>query len=197
MPERLPGLLDAACARHWQAALAAYPGGSLKLADVLALDAVLGALRAVRPKLGTRTCVLADQCWVRRARPAHHWHQDGALHHDFVARPGGVPLPILTLWIPLVDCGVDAPGLAWARPALTRLLPPAELNDAAVQARYGGAIEHPELAAGGGLLFDGGLLHRTHLTAAMTRPRTSIELRFIAASPLPPALRGEMLRPWT
>jgi len=196
MLQRWPGLLTPPLIQRWLARLDDHPAGSLKLAQVLDLDEVLQALRALRPELPARPRVLVGQYWVRRAQPPHHWHQDGALHHDFFAQPAGVPLPMRTVWIPLTPCGVDAPGLAWVQPSLDRLLAPADLAHDQVLARFGEArIESPALAAGEGLLFDGGLLHRSHVLPAMTRPRTSIELRFIGDL-LPPALAGELRHEW-
>jgi len=146
-------------------------------------------LPLLEQRLGPAPQVVTSQCWVRRAQPAHSWHQDGALHHDFKAP--AAPLPMWTAWLPLVPCGVDAPGLAWLLPSLPRLLSPAELQQPF------DAVQQPPLDAGELLLFDGGLLHRTHVTPAMTQPRTSIELRFIAAGAVPARLRGEMLQPWS
>ena len=190
---RIPGLLPPATAAHWLTMLAARPGGSLKLADAFDLRELLQALTPLRPaiesRLGRQPQLIASQCWVRRARPPHGWHQDGALHHDFVSGP---LLVMLTCWIPLVRCGRDAPGLEWVEPTLDTLLKPSELTDDAVQTRFTRFVQ-PEFAAGEAVLFDGGLLHRTHTTPVMTLPRTSIELRFIAAGPAPPRLAGETL----
>jgi hypothetical protein len=196
MLQRRPALLSTSWVRRWLARLDKQPGGSLQLAQTLDLDEVLAALRTLRPELPRRPRVLTGQCWVRRAQPAHHWHQDGALHHDFFVQSEGVPLPMWTVWIPLTPCGVDAPGLAWVDPSPDHLLAPAELSHERVLARFGAArLEHPALAAGEGLLFDGGLLHRSHVLPSMTRPRTSIELRFIGAL-VPAALADEPLRDW-
>jgi ectoine hydroxylase-related dioxygenase (phytanoyl-CoA dioxygenase family) len=201
MLQRLPGLLPAATAARWRAVLAQLPGGSLRLADAMDIAAMLPALHtlqdAVQRRLGAAPQLVLSQCWVRRAQAPHQWHQDGALNHDFIADGGGLPLPMLTAWIALTDCGVDAPGLEWRLPSLTHLLLPAELGDAEVRRRFAaGCFEHPALAAGDAVLFDGGLLHRTHTTPAMTQPRTSIELRCIAAGAVPDRLRGENLLAW-
>jgi ectoine hydroxylase-related dioxygenase (phytanoyl-CoA dioxygenase family) len=196
MLQRRPGLLPMPLVHRWRARLDERPGGSLKLAQALDLDEVLQSLRALRRELPARPRVLTGQCWARRAQPPHHWHQDGALHHDFIARRTGAPLPMWTLWIPLMPCGIDAPGLAWVEASLDHLLAPAELTHDRVLARFGaGRIVHPALAAGEGLLFDGGLLHRSHAHPAMTQPRTSIELRFIGDH-LPAALADEPLHDW-
>jgi hypothetical protein len=195
-------LLGAATVGRWRSAVDARSEGSLKLSEVLDLSEVLAALAPLRPALqamlGARLCIDADECWVRRARPAHLWHQDGALRHDFLAAPGLPPadalLAMRTLWITLTPCGVDAPGLEWAEPSPQHLLVPAELTEAAVDAAWPGRV-HPALDAGDALLFDGALLHRTHRTPAMARPRTSIELRFFAA-PAPARLAGDRMLAW-
>lgn len=192
-------LLPAATVARWRAVLDARPGGSLRLIETLALAEVLAALAPLRPllrsTLGPRPYCDVDQCWVRRAQPPHHWHQDGALRHDFIAHPGVPPaealLTMRTVWIALTPCGVDAPGLEWAEPAPTRLLSPAELTDAAVQATHPRRVR-PVLAAGDALLFDGARLHRTHVTPAMNRPRTSVELRFFPDPP-PARLAGDRM----
>jgi hypothetical protein len=202
--QRLPGLLPPVAVARWRGALATRPGGSLKLAEALPLHEVLHTLEAlpglVAQRLGAAPRLLASQCWVRRAQPPHHWHQDGALHFDFLAHGGPPPpdalLTMLTCWIPLDDCGADAPGLEWLPASPARLLQPQELGNAALRARFGAsASEHPALAAGEALLFDGALLHRTHWRPTMTRPRTSIELRFVAANTLPQRLARETLLP--
>lgn len=196
--QRWPGAIGRAALARWSSALAARPEPTLRLPDALDLDDVLRELLPLRPaiaaRLGAPPRVLAGQCWVRRARPPHHWHQDGALHHDFAAPGAAEPLAMLTLWVPLVRCGDDAPSLAWLPLAPPRLLRPDELATVATRGDHG-AVEHAVLAAGEALLFDGALLHATHATPAMTRARTSIELRFVADD-RDPRLRGEPLRDW-
>lgn len=187
--------VDPATAGRWLALADAHAGGSLKLADVLDVDDVLAALQPLlQPVLGDAHDLLVGQCWLRRARPPHAWHQDGALHAAFDGHD--VLLPIVTCWLALTDCGRDAPSLEWVEPASTSLLAPPELTDEAVKARHApAAFAHAELRAGDALLFGGGLLHRTHVTPAMHRPRTSLELRFIDRRIAAPRLTGEPRRP--
>jgi hypothetical protein len=154
--------------------------------DVLASQ----ALPLVRAALGSAATPLRGQRWLRRQYPTHlappgqsphGWHQDGALHFDFLTGPDPHtvrPRALLTLWVPLVACGHDAPGLALVPRRLDRLLAPVELSDQAVTQRWGAEVWTPHLAAGEALLFAGDLLHRTARTAAMDRARTSLELRF-------------------
>jgi hypothetical protein len=155
--------------------------------------------------LGPQPLCLATQCWLRRQYPAalrpagqhpHQWHQDGALGCRFEAGPGVAPetlAPLLTAWVPLVDCGDDAPSLEWLLDGPPGLVPPAGLLDAALPAGPA-ARRHARLAAGQALLFGPALLHRTHVTPAMRQPRVSVELRFVTPLTLPERLRGESCR---
>lgn len=164
----------------------------------LAAGSLGGLLRARAAR-----ALLASQCWLRlqhpaRSRPAgehpHQWHQDGALGCRF--EPAAAPptlAPLLTAWVALDDCGDDAPSLEWIAAPLAEVLAPAELGDAALRRRFGAAARsHAVLAAGDALVFDGALLHRTHVTPAMQRSRASLELRW-ALAPLPQRLAAETL----
>ncbi len=176
------------------------------------LDALVGQvwrdpLRAlVRAWLGPQVALLADQCWARRqfapgAYPAghapHEWHQDGALHFDFVAPyPADALLRMLTCWIALTPCGDDAPGLELVRDPLPGLLAPGDLAAGQIAARFGSAaFWRPVFAPGDAIVFSGGSLHRTHVEPAMHRGRTSLELRFVAADEQIARLRDERLVP--
>ncbi len=176
------GLVAPALAAQWAAALG--DGPSRRLDDPLRFVPHLGP----RPPGADR--LLASQCWVRHGDPAHHWHQDGALHHDF--RAAAAPLPLWTCWIALTRCGDDAPGLEWIdAPAPALLLAPPELADAALRARFP-AVCRPVCAPGDAVWFDGARIHRT--AVAGPRRRTSIELRFVPAGPLPARLAGETVQ---
>ena len=162
-----------------------------------------------------------DQCWIRRqhapasARPTHHpltrhpptphpptprahsWHQDGALRFDFLAGDGDTPpadalLRMVTCWIALTPCGADAPGLELVAAPIDRMLTPAELRDDAVDARWPDAPRlRPLMGAGDAAVFTGNVLHRTHVDGAMSRSRTSIELRCFSADHVPARLGGD------
>ena len=161
-----------------------------------------GLRRLCEQVLGPRLACNLDQCWVRRqyasaASPPlhapHAWHQDGALRADFGAAPTlPEPLPMLTCWIALTPCGVLAPGLQWVAEPLPQLLLPVELSAAQVRERFAAERwRQPALAAGDALLLHGSTLHRTHVTAAMTATRTSLELRLFSADRLPARLAGD------
>ncbi len=195
----LAGALPASRCEAWLRAIGPPEGPSRPLSALHALDAA-EVLRVVADSaigarleraLGPEPVCDVDQSWVRHGRPPHSWHQDGALRFDFLAHAGrplptGAPLEMLTCWIALTPCGEDAPGLEWVDVPLDGLLPPAELTDESVGARFtSDRFVRPRLRSGDALVFDGLLLHRTHLTSAMRRPRASLELRFFRAGRVP------------
>jgi ectoine hydroxylase-related dioxygenase (phytanoyl-CoA dioxygenase family) len=173
------------------------PGLDLRaLLDAVARPALAAACARI---LGTAALACdMEQSWWRRQYPpgaaparhhAHAWHQDGALGHDFPARPDGSAdaaglVPLVTCWIALTDCGADAPGLELLAGSPARVLGLADLQDGALRAaarrqgRTDESFERPVLAAGDALVFGGAVVHRTHVAPAMTRVRTSLELRF-------------------
>ncbi len=138
--------------------------------------------------LDPSTCRMEDS-WVRKkgAAPvhAHTWHQDGALGVRFPTEPGTpIPMtPLLTLWVPLDACGVDAPGLELVRHRLDSLLHFTELSDSDLRRRFAPAdFWAPALAPGDALVFLNGTLHRTHLRPEMRRSRVSLEYRLTPRS---------------
>jgi ectoine hydroxylase-related dioxygenase (phytanoyl-CoA dioxygenase family) len=148
---------------------------------------------------GQAVCDL-DQAWVRRQYapsryPARHsphaWHQDGALGYDFLGamttgHDAKALLPMITCWIPLTPCGVDAPGLEFIAERTEALLPVTSLQDAYLRSQYPAeAFWRPVMQAGDSLLFRSGVLHRTFVTSEMIRNRTSIELRFVLRDQIP------------
>ena len=199
--------LPAAAAQRWLAALApqladgvSRPLAELPLdaAEVLATVAAAPVAAQLQAALGPTPWCNLSQSWLRHGRPPHSWHQDGALRHDFMAHwgqpgPADALLELRTLWISLTPgCGRTAPGLQWVDAELDELVLPTELSADAVAARFGNAsFHHAELEPGDALLFDGRLLHRTHLTPAMTQPRLSLELRFFRADALPARVAGD------
>lgn len=200
--------LPAAAAQRWRDTLlpALADGISRPLVDlpldpaaVLATVAAAPVRTALEAALGPSPWCNLSQSWLRHGRPPHGWHQDGALRHDFMAhwgRPGpvGALLELRTLWIALTPgCGRSAPGLQWVDADLHELLLPTGLTDEAVATRFGEAsFRHAELEPGDALLFDGTLLHRTHLTPTMNAPRLSLELRFFRAAGRPARVAGDV-----
>ena len=190
------GWLDAvAAAGNASLALPALPGlDAGAVLQAIADSALRGPLEAA---LGTAPWCNVDQSWLRHGRPPHHWHQDGALGFDFLAHrapspPAGALLEMLSCWIALTPCGASAPGLEWVDAPLDRLLWPAELTDTAVASAFAPQLRgRPVMQPGDALLFDGHLLHRTHLDATMMLPRSSLELRFFRAGSVPPRLAGQ------
>jgi ectoine hydroxylase-related dioxygenase (phytanoyl-CoA dioxygenase family) len=156
--------------------------------------------------LGASLVIDVDQCWVRRQyapqsspprhRP-HSWHQDGALGFEFapsgdVAIPDDAMLRMVTCWIALVPCGVDAPGLELVSDRVDRLLAPTELADGVVERRWPTSRRtQSALDAGDALVFSGDVVHRTHVSAAMTQTRTSIELRCFQTDAIPDRLADD------
>lgn len=175
--------------------------GRLDAAEVLGMVLRSGFREALELELGPAPLCNLDQSWVRHGRPPHSWHQDGALRFDFLAHEGR-PLPedavleMRIVWIALTPCGERAPGLEWIDAPLDGLLRPSELAEDAVAARFGAdRFVRPALAPGDALLFDGLLLHRTQRAAAMTEPRTSLELRFFRADCIPLRVAADRFLP--
>ena len=148
---------------------------------------------------GSAACDL-DQAWVRRQYapsryPAQHaphmWHQDGALGYDFLGamttgHDAKALLPMVTCWIPLTSCGVDAPGLEFVTERTEELMPVTSLQDVFLRSQYPAeAFWKPAMQPGDSLLFRSGVLHRTYVISEMTRDRTSIELRFVLGDKIP------------
>lgn len=218
-PQQVAAAVPAATCARWLAAIDAVAAtlpadhpdtqptsGGLRLTvlgDTLAAEIIHtvwqgAAGAAVRQRLQGPPQAVLTQCWVRRQFPAalrpagqhpHFWHQDGAIGCRFDGSDEAL-LPLTIAWVPLMDCGVDAPSLEWVAPPHTQLLQPLPLMQAA-QAD-GVQVRHAQLAAGDALVFGPALVHRTHVTPAMTRRRISVDLRF-TDRPLPPRMRQERL----
>ena len=210
----LAGLIPADVCERWRRAAEAHLA-SVRCREVPAIDLGLaialltraGGFGRYRAVIGERPVCNLDECWVRRQFPAraavlragsHSWHQDGALRHDFT-RPAALRqsdgqglLDMLTCWIALTPCGIDAPGLELVRTECLGLSMPAELTEDAVARRFDEtAFWRPAMAAGDALLFRGDVLHRTHVTPAMRRDRFSVELRFFDGDRWPARLTGD------
>jgi hypothetical protein len=134
-----------------------------------------------------------EHCSVRyqRAdirRKSYTFHQDASYYSRDPQDHGG-----LTTWIPLCDCGIDAPGLELYPLALDEVLPapdgvtgPYLFCDAeTVIARYGERLWAPALSAGDALIFNHFVVHRTYIRDGMTRERQSVDVRVYPRSRLP------------
>lgn len=90
--------------------------------------------------------------------------------------PAGREAPGLELLPVLVDGLVAARGQGGSRYAQLRL----EITEADLQASYPKTdLWHPEMKPGDVLFFLGTTVHRSYVTSAMTKPRRSLELRFL------------------
>jgi hypothetical protein len=114
----------------------------------------------------------------------HHlsylFHQDGNYHSRDPREHVGI-----TTWIPLVDAGIDAPGLQFHPYKLEELLPlppgitPPYLfaDETYCLERFGDTLWAPPIPAGDVVLFDSFCVHRTYITPTMTRERQSADVR--------------------
>lgn len=135
-----------------------------------------------------------DQAWVRRQFPlhisktgAHQWHQDGALGYNFLEQAADLDhglLDMLIIWVPLVSCGTDAPGLEFINFRQARVLGLTELNDVHLKTLYPPDVFlTPKAEPGDVLVFGGNMIHRTHKTTSMTNERTSLGIRVFSSIP--------------
>lgn len=151
---------------------------SLRLGGALTIDRSLGYARA---KLGSQQRVLP-------------FHQD--------ARTGYWEIPTIAMWMPLVPCGEDAPGLEIVPRRLRSLFPvglyggsdrtdyqayPASALDELIPSW---TVVAPVLAPGDILLFDSYVLHRTQRISGCEGRRVNFDVRFTLAV-APPELPDE------
>ncbi len=136
--------------------------------------------------MGERPLMSASKCNVRRTPPdiPGAWHQDGS----FV----GTDTHTIDVWMALSDCGRDAAGLDVVPRRFDTLLETdaggVVIPHATVEAALadgGPGIVSPEFNAGDVLLFDQFFVHRTAVTAAMTRDRYALETWFFAPARYP------------
>ena len=94
----------------------------------------------------------------------------------------------VNVWVPLTDCGVDAPGLEIMARRTSVIFPtvtsPGDYNQMEIEAEavYRDFPEkvrfYPTPSVGDAVLFLGSTVHRSYIAPSMTRMRTSLELRF-------------------
>jgi len=132
-------------------------------------------------------------CVVRYQRSdlqhkSYAFHQDGSYHSRISRDHVG-----LTTWIPLCDCGRDAPGLELYPRALDEVLPLPDGVEAphlfcdtqTVLERFGNQLWAPEFSAGDVLVFSHFVLHRTHIVPGMTGQRQSADFRVFPGHSVP------------
>jgi len=158
----------------------------------------LGGGRALLPQLMNETIVgLArtylgkepvphDDSYVRSQPPTHAdshlpFHQDQTI----------VGSKLVNIWIPLAECGRDAPGLEVVVGSGGQLMQPANpesggiversrLDEKTVLANYPAkAIWHPLFSVGDVIIFTGDTIHRTYVAPGMARSRASIDMRLV------------------
>ena len=127
--------------------------------------------------------ISAEDTYLRRVAPQSAdtyipFHQDSTA----LANAG------LNVWIPLIDCGVDAPGLEIMARRTGSILPTItsagdynqmEIDPALVYDSFPEQIRfYPTPKVGDAVLFLGTTVHRSHIAPTMTRERSSVELRF-------------------
>lgn len=93
---------------------------------------------------------------------------------------------VLNFWIPLVDAGLDAPGLEIVCEGMDKLITMpknsfSSYDDIKVSPsfmkQYDKKIWHPEVRAGDALVFSNYTLHKTYITPEMQKTRIAIEMR--------------------
>ena len=130
---------------------------------------------------------LEPNSYVRELIPGPHiqalpFHQDQTI----------LKTRLLNIWIPLVNCGVAAPGLEVVVAQKPELLAAAgradhdipveraRIDEDLVIETFGrAALWHPSFNPGDAFVFAGTTVHRTYVRPRMTKPRLSIELRLV------------------
>lgn len=153
-----------------------------------------------KDRYGEEPLFLAEFCTFRRQLPVPDneyvpWHLDANFY--------GFDVPTLTFWVPLVDVGVDAPGLEFCTPrnrlplerivskwsALSRAEKPLSITDEQIV----WLMETEEvdcntiqIGPGDAAVFDQYVLHRTERNEKASAARIAVEFRVASAS-RPPA----------
>ncbi|MBL4636585.1 MAG: hypothetical protein JKY56_22225 [Kofleriaceae bacterium] len=95
---------------------------------------------------------------------------------------------MLTAWVPLESCGLNAPSIELLVDSPSELLTPEQLNNPKASWRKL-PTEAVQLNAGDLLLMAGHCVHRTHVADDMTQARNCIEFRFLDQASLPDRFR--------
>jgi len=156
--------------------------------QVLELARTTGVRRLIEDYFGERPAMSANKCNLRRVpvTSATNWHQDGAFLGEGVRS--------MNLWLGLSDCGVDAPGLDLVPRRFDGVVETgggdaffdwSVSSDTVAEVAGEAGVIRPEFRAGDALLFDHLSLHRTAVSAEMTKERYAIESWFFAPSHYP------------
>lgn len=134
-----------------------------------------------------------EYCGVRYQRSdiqhkSYTFHQDASYHSRDPSSHAG-----LTTWIPLTDCGVDAPGLQLYPRSLEEVLPVPDgvqlpylfCDTQTVLERYGDRLWAPQMSAGDVLIFNHFVVHRTYFAEGMIRERQSVDFRVLPETRIP------------
>lgn len=171
--------------------MVARQGGTWLGDSPASTEIVLGELQdagitgAIAGHLGERPVFSLQKSTLRRSLPSYNlvaWHQDGSFFDPDVRT--------MNVWVALSPCGGDypSPGLE-VLPARLDVLPVDGLMtkhsvsyDLVAELAETTPLVIPRFEPGDALLFDEHLLHRTHLTEAMSEIRYALECWFFAPS---------------
>lgn len=137
-----------------------------------------------------RSVAVSEQSYIRRVEPGDTESGHG-LKLPFHQDQHILGCPLMNVWIPLTDCGEDAPSLqVVACPQNGTIVN--QVSDRNLYAQIGAEISvnwvmrnhaaklvAPTMRTGDALLFLGTTIHRTYLEPHMTRRRDSLEVRCI------------------
>lgn len=156
--------------------------------------------------LGEDVRFVLNNSLLRRQRPGDveryvPFHQDAAFM--------GSDVTVVNCWIPLVPCGVEAPGLevvvAGGREVLATggqggkggaIYDAIDLSEERVVRAFGiETLWHPAFELGDVLLFTNFTIHRTYVRPEMAENRISIEARAVSGGGLPERFADEPLMP--
>lgn len=136
----------------------------------------------------------------RNIRPPYSASATLPFHQDSVEQDRSI-LRVLNCWMPLDEgAGLTAPGVELVRhpghPIQLRKdnagakqvsgYQAVAIDHDWIVAEYGDAFHAPILAPGDGLVFSQDVIHRTHITQQMTRPRIGFEFRVFSLQHLAP-----------
>ena len=158
------------------------------LFDLVETFREIGLDQTIAAYLGESPALSVKKCTLRRvpASTGTNWHQDGAFLGDGIRT--------LNVWVALSPCGEDSPSLDIVPRRMERIIETGTDGalfdwsvgeDAVDRARGDAPIVRPHFEAGDAMLFDEMFLHRTGVSAGMTRDRYTIESWFFAPSTYP------------